>query len=285
MTREERFASIYTHETVYCPPHESDSALLEVALGCSWGRCTFCDFARDRFQILPMEKIEQNIQVLGELVPEKKRVFLLGENAFVLEYEKLVRIFQLIHTYMPSVEEIAMYGRIDDVLRKTDQQILELRKMGLRDLHIGIESGSDSILQMVNKGVTTAQMLTALSRLDQLEIGYYLTVILGLGGRTYRNLHAIETARLLNRTHPKNIWALSLKLWPGTTLYKMAQRGEFDPMDYHNLLLEERLLLENLTVENCTYIDTTVLGRYTIQGTLPDGKEALLKAVNQLLAE
>jgi radical SAM superfamily enzyme YgiQ (UPF0313 family) len=125
--------------------------------------------------------------------------------------------------------------------------------------------------------------LTALQRLDKLGVGYYLTIILGLGGKTFRNLHAIETARMLNKTHPKCIWALALKLWPGTPLYKAEKRGEFDALDYRGMLLEERLLLENLTVKDCFYMDTTVLGKYTIQGQLPEGKEAILGAVNQLL--
>ena len=69
MTREERYASLYSHDTVYRPPHEEESALLEVALGCSWGKCLFCDFARDRFFVHPMEKIEESLRVLGELEP------------------------------------------------------------------------------------------------------------------------------------------------------------------------------------------------------------------------
>lgn len=283
MTREEMYASIYTHDTVYRPPQEEGSAMLEVALGCSWGKCTFCDFAKDAFSIHPMDKIEFNARMLGLLDRDAKRVFLLGENAFVLSTDQLVEVFDLIHAHMPNVEEIAMYARIDDVLRKSDEDILLLKSMGLCDLHIGVESGSDPILEMVNKGITSYDTVTALNRLDKLGIGYYLTIILGMGGKTFRNLHAIETARMLNKTHPKCIWALALKLWPGTPLYKAEKRGEFDALDYRGMLLEERILLENLTVKDCFYMDTTVLGKYTIQGQLPDGKEAILGAVNQLL--
>lgn len=283
MTREEMYASIYTHDTVYRPPQEEGSAMLEVALGCSWGKCLFCDFAKDKFCIHPIDKIEFNVKMLSLLDREAKRVFLLGENAFVLSTDQLIEIFDLIHAHMPNVEEIAMYARIDDVLRKSDEDILLLKSMGLCDLHIGVESGSDPVLQMMNKGITSFDTVTALNRLDKLGIGYYLTIILGLGGKTLRNLHAIETARMLNKTHPKYIWALALKLWPGTPLDKMAKRGEFDAMSYRDMLLEERILLENLTVENCMYMDTTVLGMYTIQGELPSGKEAMLGAINQLL--
>lgn len=281
--QQEQNTSIYSSETVYRPPTEENSALLEVALGCSWGKCTFCDFAKDRFVIHPLPKIIQNLQVLGMVCPEKTRLFLLGENAFVLSTQMLLDIIDAANTYMPEVTEFAMYARVDDVLRKSPQELRQLRERGVCDLHIGIESGSDSILAMVNKGVTSSDMLQATRRLDEAGIGYYFTVILGLGGKAYRNLHALETSRLINQTHPKEIWCLALKIWPDTPLEKQAKRGEFERMTHREMLLEERILLENLTVENCNFTDTTVLNRFTIAGRLPEQKGELLRAINLLL--
>ena len=283
MNREKLYESIYTHDTIYLPPWEEGVPALEVALGCSWHKCRFCDFARDPFTIHPMEKIEYNMKVLGQLQPDATRLFLLGENAFVIDTEKLAQIFDLTDLYMPHVNEFSMYARIDDILRKTPDELRMLHQMGLTTLHIGVESGSNSILHLMNKGITAEQTVEALNRLDAVGIEYCLTVILGLGGRTFRNLHAIETARMLNRTHPKNIWCLKLKVWENTPLEKMVQKGEFDPMTPEEILLEERLLLENLHVRDCMYVDTTVLDVYTIQGNLPEEKDALLSAVNNLL--
>ena len=92
MTREELYASIYTHDTIYLPPWEEQSAPLEVALGCSWGKCRFCDFAKDTFSLHSDEKIEENLKILSKLQPENPRVFFLGENAFVIESERLLRL-------------------------------------------------------------------------------------------------------------------------------------------------------------------------------------------------
>lgn len=283
MTREEIYASIYTHEEIYRPPQEEGSACLEVALGCSWGKCAFCDFARDPFQIHSMAQIEWNLRMLGRLEPEKTRLFLLGENAFSLSFEQLEKIILLTHSFMPNIREFAMYARVDDVLRKTPEQLLALREMGVCDLHIGVESGSDPILLMMNKGVSSFEMAQAFQKLDAAGIGYYITVILGLGGKTYRNLHALETSRLLNRLHPKCIWALKLKIWDNTPLTKMVKKGEFIPMNPREILLEERMLLENLFLEDTFFMDTTVLDRLTIQGFLPSGKEAMLQTINRLL--
>lgn len=283
MTREEIYASIYTHEEIYRPPQEDSSACLEVALGCSWGKCKFCDFAKDKFQIHPMSKIEWNLRMLGRLEPEKIRLFFLGENAFVLSFEQLSKIIEMTHTFMPNIREFSMYARIDDVLRKTPEELKKLREMGICDLHIGVESGSDPILLMMNKDVSSFDMIQAFKKLDDAGIGYYITIILGLGGKDYRNLHALETARLLNRLHPKCIWALKLKVWENTPLEKMIKRGEFTPMTSYQILFEERMLLESLTLTDCFFMDTTVMDRYTIQGFLPEGKEAMLQMINRLL--
>lgn len=284
MTREELYQSIYTHDTIYLPPHEQKAAALEVSLGCSWHKCTFCDFAKDEFQIHPLGRIEHDLKILGELRPEDTRLFFLGENAFCMNTDQLLDIIELTHRYMPKVREYAMYSRVDDILRKSGQELTKLRGEGVAALHIGVESGSDSILEARNKGITSAQIIQALRELDRVGIDYYLTVIPGLGGRSFSRLHAIETARMLNQVHPRNIWCLKLKLWEDTPLYKEAKAGTFDEMTPAEILREERLLLENLTVTDCLFEDTTVLDQFTIVGMLPQKKEEMLRGIDYLLS-
>lgn len=89
---------------------------------------------------------------------------------------------------------------------------------------------------------------------------------------------------MLNRIHPRCIWALKLKVWEGTPLEKMIERGEFVPLDKEEILFEERLLLQNLHVEDCFFMDTTVLDRLTVQGWLPEGKDQMLSIIERLLA-
>ena len=253
------------------------------ALGCSWHKCTFCDFAKDTFRIHPLERIEHDLEILAKLRPDDTRLFFLGENAFCMGADQILRIMELVRKFMPKVSEYAMYSRIDDILRKTDEELLRLAKEGVQALHIGVESGSDSILEARKKGVTSVQIAEALLRLDRAGIDYYVTVIPGLGGRSFSRLHAIETARLLNQVHPRNIWCLKLKLWEGTPLYKEAKAGMFDEMTPKEILREERLLIENLTVTDCLFEDTTVLDEFTVQGVLLGQKKELLGAVDYLL--
>lgn len=283
MTREQLYQSIYTHDTIYLPPHEERSAPLEVQLGCSWHRCTFCDFTKDKFTVHPLDKIEHHIQILSLLQPENPRLFLLGENAFCLPFEYLMQILDLRDKYMPHAKEVAMYSRIDDITGKSDEELKILKNRGLSALHIGMESGSDSILLERNKGITSKDIIRELHRLDAVGIDYFLTIIPGLGGRTFSKMHALETARVLNQVHPKNIWCLKLYLYENTELYKEEKAGHFDMMTASEILLEERILLENLTVKNCLFEDTTVLDQYTITGMLPEKKHQLLQAIDYLL--
>ena len=284
MTREELYQSIYTHDTIYLPPHEQATAALEVSLGCSWHKCTFCDFAKDAFRIHPMERIVHDLKILAQLRPDDTRLFFLGENAFCMGAERLLAIIEEVRRSMPKVREYAMYSRIDDILRKSDQELKMLAGEGIQALHIGVESGSDSILEARKKGITSAEVIEALRRLDQVGIDYYVTVIPGLGGRSFSRLHAIETARMLNQVHPRNIWCLKLKLWENTPLYEEARRGGFEEMTPAEILREERLLIENLTVNDCLFEDTTVLDQFTIQGILPKQKGELLRAIDYLLS-
>ena len=113
-----------------------------------------------------------------------------------------------------------MYSRIDDISRKSDAELNLLKSKGLSALHIGMESGSDSILLERQKGISSTDIIRELHRLDAVGIDYYLTIIPGLGGRTFSRMHALETARVLNQVHPKNIWCLKLYLYENTELYK-----------------------------------------------------------------
>ena len=177
-----------------------------------------------------------------------------------------------------------MYSRIDDIARKSDEELNLLKSKGVSALHIGMESGSDSILMERNKGITSQDIIRELHRLDAVGIDYYLTIIPGLGGRTFSKMHALETARVLNQLHPRNIWCLKLYLYENTELYKQEKRGHFDMMTPEEILLEERLMLQNLTVKNCLFEDTTVLDKYTLTGMLPEQKQQLLHAMDYLLS-
>ena len=119
---------LYTEKEVYRPFWEKDSALLETELGCSWHKCAFCDFTKDDFYIFPLEEIEKKAKMLVPYAKAKRRIFLLGENPFVMDTGKILAIIGYVERYMPWIHEISMYARVDDVLRKDERELLVLRK-------------------------------------------------------------------------------------------------------------------------------------------------------------
>ena len=284
MTREEIFSKLYDDDVVYRSPIENGSALLEVTKGCSWGKCLFCDFTRDKKGIVPLSRIEEKTELLSQVIDGNERLYLLGCNPFYLDTGMLMAILELIHKNLPSVKTVSMYARADDVNRKSVEELRLLNENGIKELHIGIESGSDRILKFHNKGETSADLKMAFDKLDENGYFYHVTVIPGLGGVELSREHAVKTAELLSSINPVSIWCIMLKLWPDTPLYRLWERGEFHQMTPMDVLKEERLMLSLMDMKNpCLYTDSTVLNKYTILGQLPELKERMLAQIDRLI--
>ncbi len=286
MTREEIFSQLYSSEEVYPPPQEARSALLEVTIGCSYRKCRFCDFPRDGFSIFPMAEIARKIELLRLVIDGNPKLHLLGCNPFCLHTNQLLSILGMVRDRLPCVREISMYARADDILRKSDGELIALRHAGLTALYIGLESGSDAILELHEKGETVQDIEQALYALERCGIYYHLTAIPGLGGHEFSREHALRTAAVLSRHRPISVWCIALKVWQDTPLDRMVQAGEFQPMTFEEILREERLMVANIQLrEPCLYVDSTVLNKYTLAALLPGQKQSLLDQMDRLLAE
>lgn len=286
MTREEIHQLLYDDPEVYRPPLENESALLEVTHGCSWGKCAFCDFARDPYYRFDMADIENKIKLLRQIIDGNHRVYFLGSNPFSLPTARLLQICDWIHQYIPCVEEISMYARADDINRKTWMDMMALREAGITDLHVGLESGSDRVLRLHNKGETAYDIKKAIDTLESCDMQYNLTAIVGLGGRKYSMEHAEKTAEFLSRTKPFNVWFMGLKVWPNTPLETMVKTGVFDQMTPLEMLKEERHMISLIDFkEPCLYVDSTALQKYTLAAWLPRLKDNLLSSVDRLIRE
>ena len=284
MTREEVFAQLYSGDTVYPPPLESRSALLEVTTGCSYRKCKFCDFPKDTFSIFSMAEIARKIELLRLVIGGNHRLHLLGCNPFCLHTRQLLSILAMIHDRLPCVREVSMYARADDILRKTDQELKALAHAGVTDLHIGLESGSNAVLSLHEKGENIEDIEEAMNRLDQWGIRYHLTAIPGLGGRELSREHAVKTAAVIARHRPMSIWCIALKIWPETPLARMVADGEFVPLTFEEILAEEREMVSRIDAKvPMLYVDSTVLNKYTIIGMLPEQKDVILQQMDLLL--
>lgn len=284
MTRQEIFAQLYSTEEVFRPPLESSSALLEVAQGCSYGKCFFCDFTRDAYIEMSMEDIERKIKLLSLVIDGNDRLHFLGCNPFSLDTDRLLTILDMVHAYLPSVKTVSMYARADDINRKSADELLALNRAGIKELHVGLESGCDEVLRLHNKGETAAEIESALASLTACGIYYHLTAILGMGGRHLSREHMTMTAQLLSQLRPLSIWCMALKIWPNTPLERMVNTGRFEPLSPRRILLEEREMLQRMNLKHtCLYVDSTALNQYTIVAALPDHKQTALEQIDRLL--
>ncbi|WP_346662853.1 radical SAM protein [uncultured Merdimonas sp.] len=273
---------LYSEKEIYRPFWERNSAFLEVETGCSWHRCAFCDFARDSFSLFPIDEIQKKIELLAPYVREKKSIFLLGENPLVMPTQKLLLIFQSIRKHMPWMEQINMYARFDDVLKKAPKEIMLLRKNGLHSLYLGLESGNDEVLKLMSKGETASQAVEACSILRAAGVEIGLSAITGLGGKERSFSHAKDTAEILNSIRPGKIWMMGLLVWPDTPLATLVDQGKFHPLTQKEKAEEEILLLSGLEHFDCIFADTTVMGKYTLIGQLATEKERMIQWLHEL---
>lgn len=273
---------LYSSEEVYRPIFEEDSALLEVQIGCSWGRCKFCDFPNDGHREMSLEEVEAKAQQLIPYAQGKSRLFLLGANPMHYPAVHLLKIFRIVYRYMPWIEEIAMYARYADVLGKTDQELELLHECGLKELHIGMETGYQRLLDYMDKGIRIPAAELACKQLRKHGIDYTFTMISGLGGQNMSPEHAYFSAAFLNKTQPRRLWITRLLVWPHTPLAALVNRGEFHELTPKQRLEELQRLTNMLELEDCEFVDSTVLDKYTLRAHLPAQLPWLRGAIQHL---
>ncbi len=266
--------------TVWRPPHEALSVLLQVTVGCTHHACKFCGLYGDlRFRVSPMAEIDADLQIIARWQPQARRVFLVGANPFVLSYERLVQLADRIRDRLPKVQTIGMFARVDDIARKTDAELRELRARGFTGLSIGTETGDDPTLLRMNKGTTAAEILFQSRRLDDAGIEYYFTYMTGLAGAGNGERAARATAELFNRTHPFLIGVVSLTVFPDTVLGREVQAGLFREAGELERLDELRTLLERLEIP-VTIDAHTVSNAVPLFGRLPEDRTRLLRELD-----
>ena len=268
--------------TIYRPPFEARSLLLQVTTGCSHNRCSFCTMYRDEpFRMEPLDQIEEDLVEARQYVPNVTRVFLENGDPFALSADRLEQIAVMIHAYLPRVETIAMYASIKNVIGKSDEELRRLRNLGINELNIGVESGLDEALSYMNKGYTAAQAKYELNRLKSAGIDYGANIILGCAGPERRHENAAATAALLNETKPYLIFTGTIHSDPGCPLYEDMQSGRFVESTFGEYLDEEEELLERLDLTDCYLFGLHPSNIVTMHGNLPEDKAAMLALIRK----
>ena len=268
--------------TIYRPPFEARSLLLQVTTGCSHNKCSFCTMYRDEpFRVEPLDQIEEDLVEARQYVPNVTRVFLENGDPFALSADRLEQLAVMIHAYLPRVETIAMYASIKNVIGKSDEELRRLRNLGINELNIGVESGLDEALAYMNKGYTSDQAKHELNRLKSAGIDYGANIILGCAGPERRHENAAATAALLNETKPYLIFTGTIHSDPGCPLYEDMQSGRFVESTFGEYLDEEEELLELLDLTDCYLFGLHPSNIVTMHGNIPEDKAAMLALIRK----
>jgi radical SAM superfamily enzyme YgiQ (UPF0313 family) len=213
-----------------------------------------------------------------------KRVFLQDGDALVYPFSKLKEVLQYLNEKLPSVERIGTYATPQDILRRSRDQLRELKGLKLSIFYMGVESGDDKVLQNVMKGVKRQESVEAGKKAKEAGITLSVTVILGLGGVEGSEEHALETAEILTEIDPDYAGALTLTLVPGTPLYEEWQQGKFHPISPFRSLEELRIIIENSSFTDCFFSSMHAYNYISVRGKLPQDKERMLRELEAVLA-
>lgn len=270
--------------TVYRPPSEAYSLILQLTIGCSHNACTFCDMYKEkRFRVRTWEEFAEDLAQAKLYYRDARRIFLADGNSLSVDTPYLLKVLNALKENFPHVERIASYAGPKDILAKSDEELAELAGAGLRILYLGVETGSDRLLKFVCKGVTASQMIEAGRKVKKAGIQLSVTVISGLGGKEHYREHALKTAEVLNAIDPDYLGLLTLMLRPGTQLYKQVERGEFVLLTPREVMEETLLLLENIDVTHCIFRSNHISNYLPLAGTLYQDKERLINQIRRVL--
>ena len=234
--------------TVYRPPSEARSLIIQVTVGCAHNRCTFCNMYRvKKFRVRTKEEIMKDLDECRDYYgPYVSRVFFADGDALVEKTELLLELLAYVHKNFPYVERITSYGTAKDVLAKSEEDLKALAAAGLEMIYIGAESGDDRVLEHIHKDVTAAQIAAAGQKLKRCGIKTSVTLISGLGGRKGIREHAIKSAELINQMNPEYASFLTLRLYEGTQMNEEVKRGEMELITPDEIVEEMELFLTHI---------------------------------------
>ncbi len=271
---------------VFRPPSEADSFILRVTRGCAHNSCTYCNMYRGvKFEKLSDEQIMRQIAMAYSVDRDGvRKVFLADGDALVLPTDRLLKILETLKKYFPNLERVASYSAPGDILRKSVEELTQLRKAGLTLLYYGMESGDSQTLKDIRKGVNGEQSIEVGKRVRAAGMELSIMVILGIAGVEGSERHALATAHAINEIKPNYLSALCLMLYRGSELKAQFERGEFHPLPPYGLMEELKLMVEHMELpetEHMIFRSNHVSNYIRLAATLPKDKAQLLDDIEE----
>jgi radical SAM superfamily enzyme YgiQ (UPF0313 family) len=297
------------------PPSESGSLLIRVTRNCPWNRCTFCGlYKNSKFSLRPVSHVLQDIDLIRRYVEQikncetiysqtiqneemafhaaltwirngMKSVFLQDSNSLIMKPDDLATILGCITETFPEIERLTSYARSHTISQISDQDLDRMAAAGLNRIHVGLESGSDKVLSLVQKGTDKAMHIRAGRKVKQTGIQLSEYFIPGLGGKLLSREHALETADALNQINPDFIRLRTLAIPDDVEFFKDLSTGTFEPMGDTMIAEEILLFIESLKGITSTVKSDHILNLFQeVEGTLPEAEEQMTNVIKRFLS-
>ena len=283
--------SLPPEHIVIRPPVEAYSLLIPVTGGCSWNNCRFCGTykgiygVRQDYAIRPLEAVLKDIDIKADQGYHGYPVFLAGGNPTSAPTEYLVQIIKYVRLKLRNVVRVSCYAKALDILRKTDDELKQLKDAGLTIVYMGLESGSSKVLRIMKKGNNAESMIKAGKKILNAGIKLSLYILLGLGGKKYSEDHVKETARVLTEINPTMFRFRTLGVIPNTPLWDDWSKGEFQLLSPVEYLMETRDIIANLgdNVTSKVFNDHANNYCYIETPNIKEDKEKFITELNRLI--
>jgi len=269
---------------IFRPPSEADSLILQVTVGCSYNRCTFCAAYQGKsFRVKRFEEIQVDIDEASSYRSQIQRVFLADGNALAMPQRELLRILEYLKLKLNRVERVGIYANAKDILRKDVEELKALKNLGLGILYLGLESGNPEILRRIKKNGTVEQLIRAARTVKESGILLSVTVILGIGGVEKSQAHAADTGKVLSEMDPDYVGALSLMVVPGTPIEKEIKMGELVLPTPFGMIQELETMIEHFHCTHCFFASNHASNYLPLRVRMPEEKEEALRRIREVL--
>ena len=267
------------------PPSEANSILLQISVGCSHNKCTFCGtYTGERFKIKSDDVIMEDIAFAAQYCKRQRRVFLCDGDALIIPQKRLLNILNKIKKQLPWVTRIGVYANAKSLSMKTPEELSELRAGGIGIAYMGLETGDDETLKKIRKGASSEKMIEMGRKARAAGLKLSITVLLGIAGKERSQIHAAETGRVLSEIDPEYVGALSLMLIPGTPLCDDYEKNEFQLISPMEMLRELRTMIASTHLTRGMFHANHASNYLPIRAILPGEKEKTLDLIDKALA-
>lgn len=272
--------------TLYRPPSEAHSLILQATIGCSYNRCTFCGMYRDkRFRVRPLPELRREIAWAAKELGPVRKVFLADGDALVAKASFLAELLGELRTVFPGLQRVSCYASPQALQVRTVDEMRELRRLGLGLYYLGVESGHDEVLRRLEKGVDAAEMVRVAGKASEAGVKLSTMVLLGAGGRALSHEHARASAGVLNAIRPRFVSTLVMTPVPETPLWEERLRGAVEELSPIELAAELRTLLADLDLEGAIFRSNHASNHLALAGSLPRDREAMLDGLDAVLRD